>query len=121
MCSKSREHPESEKKCLSYFPGRTLTLTTKQDRYPRRQLHPGRNRLTPQLSPPPGSKVPESNSDQAMQGQQGLDLLSGASEYLRNNPIKSADMNLQEQDLNRPRKRRRAALACEQCRQRKLK
>lgn len=56
-----------------------------------------------------------------MQGQRGLDVLSGASEYLRNNPIKSADMSVQDQDPNRPRKRRRAALACEQCRQRKLK
>jgi hypothetical protein len=56
-----------------------------------------------------------------MQGQRGLDLLSGASEYLRNNPTSSADMSVQEQDPNRPRKRRRAALACEQCRQRKLK
>jgi hypothetical protein len=56
-----------------------------------------------------------------MQGQRGLDLLSGASEYLRNNPTRSADMSVQEQDPNRPRKRRRAALACEQCRQRKLK
>jgi hypothetical protein len=56
-----------------------------------------------------------------MQSQRGLDLLSGASEYLRNNPIRSADMSVPEQDPNRPRKRRRAALACEQCRQRKLK
>ena len=56
-----------------------------------------------------------------MQGQRGLDLLSGASEYLRNNPTRSADMSVQEQYPNRPRKRRRAALACEQCRQRKLK
>ena len=78
----------------------------------------GRARLTP--SPHHHRDlVPNSVSD--MQGQQGLDLLSGASEYLRNNPTRSADMNVQEQDPNRPRKRRRAALACEQCRQRKLK